>query len=728
MRVADAKALITVPAALPFPDLEARRLIDLSDIALRFRDRQGSQQLLDRARSLSRDNALVLRAANLQGQLLRAAGRCDEALEGLTRNIALAREKNEPYHEAFAQLNASICEQDLSHYDEELKYTQAAIDAASKIGARRQIGWAHTNMGIALHRLGETARAREHEQKAAEVFAAIGDRVGQISAQGEIGNTFFLEGNVDEGIKAYERAYDLARQFGFDDGQVLWSSNLANAHVDASHWDEAGRWNRIAEEIATRGKYETRLLRVAANNAAIAEGHGDTEAAIRLYTELLPRVGSDTNLAWSTHSSLGQAYARTRRYARANREFETALQIIEKARSLPATELRMSLMARLIRFYQQYVDVLVEQGNENRALQVAESSRARVLAERLGRPSDESTIDPRRLQALARKVSATLLSYWIAPARSYLWIIRPDSVRRVPIQPGADIERLVSAYQRQVEGDPLAPKDDSGTRLWTALLAEAVSAIPPAGRVVVVPDGPLHRLNLETLRSPQGRYWLEDAEISIAPSLGVLEREAPRGSRSMLLIGAPVQASSEYPFLAHASDELDGISAIFHGASTLRGSSATPDAYRAARPASFDFIHFAAHAEANRESPLDSAVILSPKQDRYKLYARDVIDIPIDAELVTISSCKSAGVRAYAGEGLIGFAWAFLGAGARSVIAGLWDVSDSRTESLMKELYAGIARGLPPAGALRQAKLAMLRGGNSSPYYWAPFQIYVKAL
>ena len=53
---------------------------------------------------------------------------------------------------------------------------------------------------------------------------------------------------------------------------------------------------------------------------------------------------------------------------------------------------------------------------------------------------------------------------------------------------------------------------------------------------------------------------------------------------------------------------------------------------------------------------LDSAVILSGPDVRYKLYARDVAAMPLQAELVTVSACRSAGERAYAGEGLVAHA------------------------------------------------------------------------
>jgi len=98
------------------------------------------------------------------------------------------------------------------------------------------------------------------------------------------------------------------------------------------------------------------------------------------------------------------------------------------------------------------------------------------------------------------------------------------------------------------------------------------------------------------------------------------------------------------------------------------------------------------------------------------------------ADLVTISACRSAGARSYSGEGLVGFVWAFLQAGARSVIAGLWDVTDSSTPGIMDVLYAQINQGRSPADALRQAKLALINspGNYRKPYYWGPFQLYTR--
>ena len=248
--------------------------------------------------------------------------------------------------------------------------------------------------------------------------------------------------------------------------------------------------------------------------------------------------------------------------------------------------------------------------------------------------------------------------------------------------------------------------------LWNKLLAGIAPRIPKDSRLIVIPDGPLHRVNLETIivPAPAPHYWIEDVELAIAPSLTIAASQpaaAPRRALSLLLIGAPDYSGTAYTQLPKAADELQRIGAHFPGArqQVFMGAQASPAAYGKAGPANFTLIHFAAHAEADAERPLESAIVLSREGGAYKLYARDVIGIPIHAGLVTISSCRSAGVRAYAGEGLIGFAWAFLQAGARDVVAGLWDVSDSSTEALMDRFYSGISAGQDPVtrAAWRQA-------------------------
>jgi CHAT domain-containing protein len=171
----------------------------------------------------------------------------------------------------------------------------------------------------------------------------------------------------------------------------------------------------------------------------------------------------------------------------------------------------------------------------------------------------------------------------------------------------------------------------------------------------------------------------------------------------------------------------------FPGAQTrvLEGEHATPAAFLKNNPERFSYLHFVTHGTASHTRPLESAVILSKESssDTYKLYARDIVQHRLGADLVTISACNGAGTRAYSGEGLVGLSWAFLRAGAHNVIGALWEVSDASTPQLMDALYSGLSQGKDPATALRDAKLSLLHSADSSsvfkkPFYWAPFQLY----
>jgi len=164
---------------------------------------------------------------------------------------------------------------------------------------------------------------------------------------------------------------------------------------------------------------------------------------------------------------------------------------------------------------------------------------------------------------------------------------------------------------------------------------------------------------------------------------------------------------------------------------------ATPQAYIGSDPRQFSYIHFVSHGVASRTDPLDSAIILSRTgsasnvdsgDNRFKLYARDVMKHSINARVVTISACNGSGSRSFSGEGLVGLSWAFLRAGAHSAIGGLWEVSDESTPRLMGALYQGVEDGNSPATALRLAKLKLLHSRSSfrKPFYWAPFQIYTR--
>lgn len=94
----------------------------------------------------------------------------------------------------------------------------------------------------------------------------------------------------------------------------------------------------------------------------------------------------------------------------------------------------------------------------------------------------------------------------------------------------------------------------------------------------------------------------------------------------------------------------------------------------------------------------------------------------VPGSLVVLSGCNSGLGTIQPGAGLMGLTRAWLAAGARSVVASLWPVTDD-SGVLFSSFYQAILTGEAPAVSLREAQLAMLRNGGwrAEPRYWATY-------
>jgi CHAT domain-containing protein len=669
----------------------------------------------------------------LDGQIRMRLGKWAEAESRLNDVIGQAADAGDRYHQARALNDLGMGGVVRGRWDEALQRFERVL-SFNDLDQLTIYGEALNNAGICYARLGEFDRAVATQRRAVGLHQGRGPRLSFVRALGELGNTFAQQGQPREALPFLRQAFTVANESNLPSDAAVWAGNVASANIDLHDWDEAERFN----DEAKRRKTATRsgsLVHNTLNAALIAQGRGQLDDAARLFDEALAGAESFADVRWAANAGLAGIAVASAQPERASRRFEAALDTIEKSRSeVLKTEYKLSFLTRLIQFYQGYVDALVDQGKIERALEVSESSRGRVLGERnsLAPPARASAA---ALQQVAARSRSVLLSYWLGSSRSYVWVVTATGVHTRPLPAAAEIEALVRQHQDTITktlADPLATSATAGDQLYRILVEPVLPWIPPGTRVVIVPDRSLHAINFETLPVPGAKrhYLIEDLEIQTAPSLSLLSvaPAGPRRAPSLLLFGDPVPRAPEFPALKYAGAEIDRVSKYFPAGSVAayQGERASPSTYRTTTPDRFSFVHFTAHAAANLQSPLDSAVILSGGDDAYKLYARDVAEVPLRAELVTVSACRSAGERAYSGEGLIGFSWAFLRAGASRVIAGLWDVDDRSTVELMDSLYARIAAGGSPAQALREAKLSLIaKGGNyAKPYYWGPFQVF----
>ncbi len=132
------------------------------------------------------------------------------------------------------------------------------------------------------------------------------------------------------------------------------------------------------------------------------------------------------------------------------------------------------------------------------------------------------------------------------------------------------------------------------------------------------------------------------------------------------------------------------------------------------------------HGIDDAKEPDRSGLVLHPdltsKEDGL-FQAREIRQLSLNAELVTLSACNTGVGKLEGVEGVANLVRAFLVAGARSVVASLWPADDRFTATLMGVFYSHLAEGMDGSSALNKAKLDMLKnfGQGTAPYYWAPF-------
>jgi CHAT domain-containing protein len=740
------------PSAPGFEAIRGRQLHLLARAKVAQGQLSAAVPLIEQARPLAGSDPTLLSDLDLlESQVLYRSGRPAEADALLATSRARVEREGDRYRLAQVSIATGMGLVTRGRFDEALPYFETVV-ADRALDATVVQGQALNNAGLCHARLGQFDRAVALQQQAIQLQAR-GRKQNHVQALGELGATYLLQNDFARGAEYLGQAFDEAVRGGLAADASLIASNLALAQVAMGKWDDAERFvaeaTRLGEQASRpRSPYSAITL------AQVALGRGRPDEAVRLYRETLAAPGVTPEVEWTAYDGMARVAMAGGQTRDAVAHFETALQRLEQTRvGLVRADYRISFTSRLRSFYQQYVALLLAEGQVERALEVADASRARVLAERQNVAAAQTRPSAAALKRLARDARTTLVFYWLGEKQSWAWVVTPDDIRATPLPSSSQLDPLVADHQAAIQNalaDPLAAPGAAAARLYAAVV-QPIGPLPTP-RVVIVPDGSLHRLNFETLLvpAPAPHYWIDDVTIQVAPSLAMLSVRSGGASalstrsggasapadpgvpahRTLLLIGNPAPRPPEFPALGYAPAEMQQIQEHFPpgAVSMLDGEQASPEGFVAAGPERYPIIHFTSHAVANTESPLDSAVILSGPTERFKLYARDVAALPLKAELVTVSACRSAGERAYAGEGLVGFAWAFLRAGSRRVVAGLWDVDDRSTALLMGEVYRRLAHGEPPAQALREAKRTLMQQGFAKPYYWAPFQLFTSVL
>jgi CHAT domain-containing protein/Tfp pilus assembly protein PilF len=665
------------------------------------------------------------------------------AQEKFVKGLDLVRQQSNKYQQSSTLLNLCAVALQQEHFDEAIDWAEAASKVARSINARILLEKSEGNIGWADYKLGNFEEALQRFQVAEEEARALNAAPDQMLWQTNIGLSLYRLGHLQEAESHYKNALKTAESRHNAETAIDGHAALAELLLQSGDIDAAAQHTEKALAIARSSGRTSDEMDALFLQSLIAIRQKNTNEATQTLVGLDQNPAIKPSLRWQVKGALANAYAATNNATQADKWYRQSITTFETQReTINREESKLPFSSNADQLYDDYVRFLVNHNKTNEALQWLDLGRARTLEEGLGVASPDFNAaikKPLDAPAIARRLHSTILIYTLAPEESYLWAVNASGTHFFKLPPQAEIDAHVKKYQRAILGsrDTLSDSYTDGMALYRILVEPAANLIPKDSPVFIIPDGSLTGLNFETLLAPGGgiHYWIKDATITNASSLKLLAAFHPEkhtnNPKKLLLIGNPISPDEKFPNLPNASTEIANVARHFQPAeeSIFIQKQALPSAYTDSAPGDYSLIHFVAHGTSSSASPLDSAIVLTrnpANPDSFKLYARDVIQHPLHADMVAISACYGSGSRVYGGEGLVGLSWAFLRAGAHYVVGSLWEVSDSAAPQIMDRMYNEIAAGRSPDAALRDAKLSMVNSQNvfRKPLYWATFQLY----
>ncbi|TXB61445.1 CHAT domain-containing protein [Phaeodactylibacter luteus] len=269
-------------------------------------------------------------------------------------------------------------------------------------------------------------------------------------------------------------------------------------------------------------------------------------------------------------------------------------------------------------------------------------------------------------------------------------------------------------------------------------------------RLIIIPDNVLSYVPFEALlkEKPAAEaplaaypYLLKSFQFSYAysPYMLLPIQRSKRRQKGKVLAYAPLfspvgeevedMAARQRQFGALLANEKEAAAIQGYFPTELRTGEQASAARFLEEASGYQVLHLATHAKANdskgdfsflcfSELPGDTSGVQN------RIYARDLYDIDLSADLVVLSACETGIGEFSRGEGVISLSNAFAKAGAKSLVTTLWRISDEAAAIIMEAFYANLKDGQPKDLALHNAKLAYWAQSDDQghhPFFWAAF-------
>ena len=680
-------------------------------------------------------------------------GDAERALEYDRQALSIQREVSDKHGEglALADLGAVYAFiGDEQKAQETYRQALPLLRASSDQGAEADT---LSRLGVLLQKSGNARAARPFYDRALELAAAIDDRHRRAIIEARLGATMRILGEKEQARRSLADALVQLASMGDRLEQSIALYQMARLECDGKNWDEAGKY--LDQALETDEQIRAAVIGSELRSAYFSTVLDQYDLRVRVLMEmhrLHPEAGNNVrafetaergrartllDLLGESHAGIRQgvdpALLRDERILAARLHSKTARQIELLTKSDRAG-------AALV---EQEIRPMNVQYHEIEAKILAASPRYAAFT----KP------EPLSLEQLQKDLSGSpvlLLEYSLGEERSFLWAITGTTFHSFELPKRSTLEALAHRVYSSLSTAEANRDAEALAEISRALLGPVAKELGTK-RLVIVAPGALQYVPFAALPSPFDpneplivRHQI--VNLPSASTMALLRRDPSTSSSKVLAVLADPVFSVDDPRLASPTQsdkpglqrltftrrEAESILALLPRSATFSALDfdASRSTVTSGALSQYRFVHIASHGLVNPIHPELSSIALSlvdrsgHPQDGF-LQTTDIYNLKLNAELVVLSACQTALGKEVRGEALVGLTRAFMYAGAPSVMASLWTISDRSTAELMTRFYQGMLVGkLSPAAALRDAQISMWKDSRwTRPYYWAAFTL-----
>ena len=739
--------------------------------------------------SLGLNRGIALAQENLGNSYL-ALGNLRRAFECAQKALRLSEEANNRRGIMIALSDLAIIYGHQNNPEQALAHLERALALAQDLGDTLMIATLRHDMALQYKKFGDYPRALELYQELLKQTETYGDKGGVAMVRDQIGRIYADQGRYEEALRYHREALAGLEAANMKHAVGVTLNNISPVYLLQRNYTEALSVSQRSVSLARETGRKVDLF-VALTNLGysqlglnrLAEARQSFNEAVSIVEDLRTQVAGGVEErqryfenGMQAHHGLLSVLVKENRPADAlmlaeRAKARTLLDIlqqgrvsVQKAMTVKEQNEERQLKSQLTQLNKQLARVKQSDKQDAARVIAAESQleKARLNYEAFQNAlyashpelktqrGEAPIINAQELAGLLPNSSSVLLEYVVSDEETYLFAITKPAenaetqvqVYTVPIK-RAELAKQIESFRQQLANRDLGFKA-SATKLYDLFLKPAQAQLRGKTNVVIAPDNSLWDMPFQALVNGAGRFVIEDAAITYAPSLTVL-REMTKRRRSqaapttLLALGNPVSSSETVERkglrdgslapLPESGEEVKALGRLYGAARSkvYVGADAREDRVKS-EAGTAGILHFSTHGTLNNAAPMYSYLTLSQvgSNDDGLLEAWELMQLDLKADLAVLSACETARGRIGAGEGVIGFSWAMFIAGVPSTVVSQWKVDSASTRDLMVNFHRSL---LSPAGpkqsktdALRQAALKLMRNPETShPFYWAGF-------